>query len=87
MTPTRTRDRSALGGADYSANQTLELADKLVAGNSMKTGSARWKPGDAERAYDLCVLLGLNPVPWQFDLLQRIEQRDVDETFHEIVKA
>ena len=46
----------------------------------------RWKPGCAEKAYDLMVLYGLNPVPWQFDLLQRIENHDVDETFREIVK-
>lgn len=46
---------------------------------------ARWKPGYAEKAYDLMVLCGLNPVPWQFDLLQRIENHDVDETFREIV--
>jgi hypothetical protein len=45
----------------------------------------RRKPGYAERAYDLMVLCGLNPVPWQFDLLQRIETNDVDETFREIV--
>ncbi|MDH6199207.1 hypothetical protein M2272_005875 [Mycobacterium frederiksbergense] len=43
------------------------------------------KPGDAERMYDACVLLGLNPVPWQFDLLQRVENHDVDEAFREIV--
>lgn len=31
----------------------------------------RWKPGYAEKAYDMAVLLGLNPVPWQFDLMER----------------
>lgn len=31
------------------------------------------------------VLFGLNPVPWQFDLLQSIENHDVDQTFHDIV--
>ena len=41
--------------------------------------------GDGERMYDWCVLLGLNPVPWQFDLLQRVEQGAIDETFREIV--
>ena len=46
----------------------------------------RWKPGYAEKAYDLMVPYGLNPVPWQFDLLQRIENHDVDEAFREIVK-
>lgn len=46
---------------------------------------ARWNPGYAEKAYDLTMLCGLNPVPWQFDLLQRIEDHDVDETFREIV--
>jgi hypothetical protein len=45
----------------------------------------RWKPGYAEKAFDLMVLCGLNPEPWQFDLLQRIENQDVDETFREIV--
>lgn len=45
----------------------------------------RFRPGDAERAYDMCVLLGLDPVPWQFGLLERIETRDVDETFREVV--
>ena len=45
----------------------------------------RMRPGDAERMYDFCVLLGLDMVPWQFVLLQRLEQRAVDETFREIV--
>lgn len=41
--------------------------------------------GDAERAYDSMVLLGLNPVPWQFEFLRRLEQRAIDEAFSEIV--
>lgn len=41
--------------------------------------------GDAERMYDRCVLLGLNPVPWQFEFLQKLERRAIDETFTEIV--
>jgi hypothetical protein len=40
--------------------------------------------GDGERAYDWCVLLGLSPAPWQFNLLQRMEQQAIDETFREI---
>lgn len=46
----------------------------------------RWKPGFAERAYDFMVLLGMNPVPWQFDLMQRIEDHDVDAEFRDITK-
>lgn len=48
------------------------------------TTNRRWKPGYAEKAYDLMVLLGMNPVPWQLNLLRRIEDRDVDETFCEM---
>jgi hypothetical protein len=43
--------------------------------------------GDAERVYDSCVLLGMNPVPWQFDFLNRLEQASMDEQFVEIAKA
>ena len=32
----------------------------------------RMSHGDAERIYDLCLLLGLRPVPWQVDVLQRL---------------
>lgn len=46
--------------------------------------SRRFRPGDAERVYDLSVLAGLNPVPWQFELLKAIEHRDVDQTFREM---
>lgn len=43
------------------------------------------KPGDAERLYDGMVLLGLNPVPWQFYLLAQMEQQAVNEQFRVIV--
>ncbi|MEN4400000.1 hypothetical protein [Mycolicibacterium conceptionense] len=39
------------------------------------------KPGDAERLYDGMVLLGMNPVPWQFHVLTRMEQQSIDQTF------
>lgn len=44
----------------------------------------RWRPGYAEKAFDLMVLTGMDPAPWQFTLLQRIEDHDVDETFREM---
>ena len=50
------------------------------------SGHKRWKPGYAEKAYDMCVLAGLNPVPWQFDLLQRMENADVDAEFRDITR-
>ena len=40
--------------------------------------------GDAERAYDAMVLLGMDPVPWQFDVLRQLEQQSIDEQFREI---
>lgn len=43
--------------------------------------------GDAERMYDFCVLNGLDPVPWQFELLRKWESASMDEQFGEIVKA
>ena len=46
----------------------------------------RWKPGYAERAYDMMVLLGLNPVPWQHDFMRRIEDADVDAEFRDIAR-
>ncbi|QXG07420.1 hypothetical protein RitSun_50 [Mycobacterium phage RitSun] len=42
--------------------------------------------GDAERMYDFMVLLGLNPVPWQFDFLQKMEQLSLDEQFASIAQ-
>lgn len=45
---------------------------------------ARWQPGFAEKAYDMMVLLGLNPVPWQYEFMRRIEDHDVNKTFNEI---
>jgi hypothetical protein len=42
--------------------------------------------GDAERMYDACVLAGLNPVPWQFEFLRKIEQQAIDEQFSKIVR-
>ncbi|SLI18755.1 Uncharacterised protein [Mycobacteroides abscessus subsp. massiliense] len=42
------------------------------------------KPGDAERMYDMLVLMGLNPVPWQFELLMKLEQ-SINEQFAAIV--
>lgn len=39
------------------------------------------KHGDAQRMYDFMVACGLNPVPWQLDLLQKLEQHDIDEQF------
>jgi hypothetical protein len=44
----------------------------------------RMNHGDAERMYDFCVLLGLNPVPWQFHFLAKMEQQSIDEQFGEI---
>lgn len=43
------------------------------------------KPGDAARMYDMLVLMGVNPVPWQFDLLAKIEQQSINEQFAAIV--
>ncbi|MDM3950348.1 hypothetical protein [Mycobacteroides abscessus] len=43
------------------------------------------KPGDAERMYDALVLMGLNPVPWQFTLLTQLEQQSINEQFAAIV--
>ncbi|WP_157896401.1 hypothetical protein [Mycobacteroides chelonae] len=43
------------------------------------------KPGDAERMYDAMVLMGLNPVPWQFTLLTQFEQKSINEAFAVIV--
>lgn len=43
--------------------------------------------GDGERMYDFMVLCGLNPVPWQFDLLQRLEQQSIDEQFRDIARV
>jgi hypothetical protein len=43
--------------------------------------------GDAERIYDWLVVLGLNPVPWQFTVLARMEQQAIDETFNEMVSS
>lgn len=43
------------------------------------------KPGDAERMYDACVLAGLNPVPWQYEFLAKLEQQAVNEQFRVIV--
>lgn len=42
------------------------------------------KPGDAECLYDGMVLLGMNPVPWQFHLLAQMEQEGIDQTFREL---
>lgn len=47
---------------------------------------AKMSHGDAERMYDWCVLLGLNPVPWQFELLRTLEQRSIDEQFAELIR-
>lgn len=41
--------------------------------------------GDGERMYDFCVLMGLEMVPWQFDLLAKLEQQSMDEQFAAIV--
>lgn len=43
--------------------------------------------GDAERMYDFMVLLGLSPVPWQFDFLQKLEQQSMDEQFAAITRV
>jgi hypothetical protein len=43
--------------------------------------------GDAERMYDYCVLMGLAPVPWQFELLRKLEQQSIDEQFTAIAAA
>lgn len=44
------------------------------------------KHGDAERMYDFCVLLGLDPVPWQHTFLAKLEQQAMDEQFSDIAK-
>lgn len=49
--------------------------------------SSKMGHGDAERIYDLYVLLGLNPVPWHFTLLQKLEQQSMDEQFTEILRG
>lgn len=46
----------------------------------------RWKPGYAKRMADISARSGLPLVPWQQGFLQRIENHDVDLTFHEIVR-
>lgn len=43
------------------------------------------KPGDAEHMYDAMVLMGLNPVPWQFTLLSQLEQQSINEQFAAMV--
>lgn len=45
------------------------------------------KHGDAERMYNFCVLNGLDPVPWQFDFLNRLESASIDKQFDEIVRG
>lgn len=47
----------------------------------------RMKPGDAEQMYDAMVPMGLNPVPWQFALLTKIEQQSINVQFAAIVST
>ena len=49
------------------------------------TEPAKLRHGDAERIYDQMVLWGLDPVPWQYEFLNRIEQHSLDKQFREIV--
>lgn len=43
--------------------------------------------GDAKRMADFSEEIGLPPVPWQKDFLERIEAASMDKQFNEIVKA